>query len=189
LRDRTNAWAIGDCANILNAHDGQSSPPTGQFAERQGRQCADNIVRVLAGEPTRPFTFKVLGQLCSIGGHSAVAEMLGSSCPASSHGSSGAVSISSSSRHSRAACRSASTGRGCWFFPRDLSCIRTDVTERISHAHFEPGDYIIRQGEPPSGFYVIEQGEVEIVRASPGENRRARSSPRSVRTIFSGKRR
>ena len=52
-------------------------------------------------------------------------------------------------------------------FPRDLSCIKTDVTERISHAHFEPGDDIIRQGEPPSGFYVIEHGEVEIVRATP----------------------
>jgi NADH dehydrogenase len=52
-------------------------------------------------------------------------------------------------------------------FPRDLSCIRTDLTDRISHAHFEPGDAIIRQGEPPTSFYVIEAGEVEIVRASP----------------------
>jgi NADH dehydrogenase len=167
LRDRTNAWAIGDCANILNAHDGQSSPPTGQFAERQGRQCADNIVRVLAGEPTRPFTFKVLGQLCSIGGHSAVAEMLGFKL-------SGFIAwfvwrgvylfkLPSLSRRMQVGFDWA------WLliFPRDLSCIRTDVTERVSHAHFEPGDYIIRQGEPPSGFYVIEQGEVEIVRASP----------------------
>ena len=167
LRDRTNAWAIGDCANILNAHDGQPSPPTGQFAERQGRQCADNIVRVLAVEPTRPFSFKVLGQLCSIGGHSAVAEMLGLKL-------SGFLAwfvwrgvylfkLPSLSRRLQVGFDWA------WLlvFPRDLSCIRTDVTERISHAHFEPGDYIIRQGEPPSGFYVIEQGEVEIVRASP----------------------
>ena len=29
-------------------------------------------MRVLRGEPTRPFSFKVLGQLCSIGGHRAV---------------------------------------------------------------------------------------------------------------------
>lgn len=167
LRDRTNAWAIGDCANILNAHDGQSSPPTGQFAERQGRQCADNIVRVLGGEATRPFSFKVLGQLCSIGGHSAVAEMLGFRL-------SGfwawftwrgvyLFKLPSWSRRVQVGFDWA------WLliFPRDLSCIKTDVTERISHAHFEPGDYIIKQGEPPSGFYVIEQGEVEIVRATP----------------------
>lgn len=167
LRDRTNAWAIGDCANILNAHDGQSSPPTGQFAERQGRQCADNIVRVLAGEATRPFSFKVLGQLCSIGGHSAVAEMLGFKL-------SGFIAwfvwrgvylfkLPSLSRRMQVGFDWA------WLliFPRDLSCIKTDVTERISHAHYEPGDYIIKQGEPPSGFYVIEHGEVEIVRATP----------------------
>jgi NADH dehydrogenase len=167
LRDRTNAWAIGDCANILNAHDGQSSPPTGQFAERQGRQCADNIVRVLAGEATRPFSFKVLGQLCSIGGHSAVAEMLGFRL-------SGfwawftwrgvyLFKLPSWSRRVQVGFDWA------WLliFPRDLSCIKTDVTERVTHAHYEPGDYIIKQGEPPSGFFVIEQGEVEIVRATP----------------------
>jgi len=51
-------------------------------------------------------------------------------------------------------------------FPRDLSCIKTEVTDRISHAHCEPGDYIIRQGEPPANFYVIEKGEVEICRTS-----------------------
>jgi len=167
LRDRTNAWAIGDCASILNAHDGQSSPPTGQFAERQGRQCADNIVRVLAGEATRPFSFKVLGQLCSIGGHSAVAEMLGFRL-------SGfwawftwrgvyLFKLPSWSRRVQVGFDWA------WLliFPRDLSCIKTDVTERVTHAHYEPGDYIIKQGEPPSGFFVIEQGEVEIVRATP----------------------
>jgi NADH dehydrogenase FAD-containing subunit len=31
----------------------------------------------LRGEPTRPFSFKAIGQLCSIGGHSAVAEFQG----------------------------------------------------------------------------------------------------------------
>lgn len=167
LRGRANAWAIGDCASILNAHDGQPSPPTGQFAERQGRQCADNIVRVIAGEATRPFSFKVLGQLCSIGGHSAVAEMMGFKL-------SGFIAwfvwrgvylfkLPSLSRRIQVGFDWA------WLliFPRDLSCIKTDVTDRVSHAHYEPGDYIIKQGEPPSGFYVIEQGEVEIVRTLP----------------------
>ncbi len=167
LRGRTNAWATGDCANIVNAHDQQPSPPTGQFAERQGRQCAENIVRTLKGEPTRPFSFKVLGQLCSIGGHSAVAEMFGFKL-------SGFLAwftwrgvylfkLPSWSRRVQVGFDWA------WLliFPRDLSCIKTDVTERVSHAHFEPGDYIIKQGEPPSSFYVIEHGEVEIVRALP----------------------
>jgi len=167
LRGRVNAWAIGDCACIINAHDGQPSPPTGQFAERQGRQCANNIIGTIAGEPTRPFRFKVLGQLCSIGGHSAVAEMFGFKL-------SGfwawftwrgvyLFKLPSWSRRIQVGFDWA------WLlvFPRDLSCIKTDVTDRVTHAHYEPGDYIIRQGEPPMSFYVIEQGEVEIVRSSP----------------------
>ncbi len=167
LRGSANAWAIGDCACIMNAHDGQPSPPTGQFAERQGRQCASNIVRVLGGEATRPFSFKVLGQLCSIGGHSAVAEMVGFKL-------SGFVAwfvwrgvylfkLPSWSRRIQVGFDWA------WLlvFPRDLSCIKTDVTDRVTHAHYEPGDLIIKQGEPPSNFYVIEQGEVDILRATP----------------------
>jgi NADH dehydrogenase len=166
LRGQECAWALGDCALIVNAIDGQPSPATGQFAERQGRQCARNIVRVLNGEPTRPFAFKMLGQLCSIGGHKAVAEMLGFRL-------SGFLAWF--------------TWRGVYLFklptwarrvqvgfdwawlllfPRDLSYLRTDTTDRVSHAHFEPGDVIIKQGEPPVGFYVIEDGEVEVVRTS-----------------------
>ena len=167
LRGSKNAWAIGDCANITNAHDKRPSPPTGQFAERQGRQCAQNIVRVIRGEPTKPFSFRVLGQLCSIGGHSAVAEMMGLKI-------SGFIAwflwrgvylfkLPSFSRRLQVGFDWA------WLlvFPRDLSCLKTDTTDRVSHSHYEPGDYIIKQGEPPDSFYVIEKGEVEIVRTSP----------------------
>lgn len=166
LRGCTNAWAIGDCAAIVNAHDGQFSPPTGQFAERQGRQCAENIVRVIGGASTRPFSFKVLGQLCSIGGHCAVAEMFGFRL-------SGfwawftwrGVYLFKLPAWSR---RIQVGFDWAWLllFPRDLSHIKTEVTDRVGHAHYEPGDYIIRQGEPPASFYVIEQGEVEVVRTT-----------------------
>src|SRR5262249_41430946 len=72
-----NAWAIGDCALVLNDYDQQPAPTTGQFAEREGRQCAQNILRLLQNQPTQPFRFKALGELCSIGGHSAVADLFG----------------------------------------------------------------------------------------------------------------
>lgn len=166
LRGSSNVWAIGDCANIINAHDGLPSPPTGQFAERQGRQCAQNILRVMHGEATRPFSFRVLGQLCSIGGHSAVAEMFGFKL-------SGFLAwftwrgvylfkLPAWSRRIQVGFDWA------WLvlFPRDLSHIKTNVTDRVTHAHYEPGDYIIRQGEMPSSFYVIEKGEVEVVRST-----------------------
>ncbi|MCM2276414.1 MAG: FAD-dependent oxidoreductase, partial [Candidatus Didemnitutus sp.] len=166
VRGRTNAWAVGDCAVVLNAHDGQPSPPTGQFAERQGRQCAQNILRTLRAAPTRPFSFRVLGQLCSIGGHRAVAEMFGLRL-------SGFIAwfvwrgvylfkLPSWGRRIQVGADWA------WLllFPRDLAHIRTDTTERVTHAFFAPGDFIMRQGDPPANFYVIEAGEVEVLRAN-----------------------
>lgn len=164
LPDCAAVWAIGDCAHIINAQDGQPSPPTGQFAERQGRQCAENIVRVLRREATRPFSFRLLGQLCSIGGHNAVAEMFGFKL-------SGfwawfvwrgvyLFKLPAWSRRIQVGIDWA------WLliFPRDLSHLRTEVTDRIGHAHYEAGDFIFKQGDPPLNFYVIEKGEVEVLR-------------------------
>lgn len=162
----TNVWAAGDCARIVNAHDGQVSPPTGQFAERQGRQCALNIVRTLRGEPTRAFFFKPLGQLCSIGGHSAVAEFLG-------------VQISGIIAwfiwRSVYLFKLPSWARRCqvgfdwaWqlIFPRDLAHLRSRPTDRVSHAHFQPGDWILRQGDTSTSLHVLEAGEAEVIRAT-----------------------
>ncbi|MBI3879858.1 MAG: FAD-dependent oxidoreductase [Verrucomicrobia bacterium] len=166
VKGRANIWAIGDCAQIINAHDGQPSPPTGQFAERQGRQCAENIARALRRQPTEPFRFKVLGQLCSIGGHCAVAEMFGVQL-------SGflawfvwrGVYLLKTPTWSR---RFQISFDWAWLlmFPRDLSHVRTSVTDRVTHAHYAAGDFIFKQGDPRTNFYVIEQGEVEIVRAA-----------------------
>ena len=77
LQNSSNVWAIGDCAWTVNAHSKEPAATTGQFAEREGRQVGENIVRVLNNEPTRPFYFKPVGELCSIGGHQAVADIFG----------------------------------------------------------------------------------------------------------------
>jgi NADH dehydrogenase len=73
----SNIWALGDSTAVPNAWDGKLSPPTAQFAVRQARQLAANLVRVLKNQPTRPFSFRPLGMMASIGHHNAVAEVLG----------------------------------------------------------------------------------------------------------------
>jgi len=159
-----NIWAIGDCANIINDYDKNPSPPTGQFAERQGRQAAQNIVRVLKGDETKPFGFKPLGQLCAIGGHNAVAEFLGVHI-------SGFIAwfLWRSVYLFKLPTFSHKVKVGfdwAWeiFYSRDLAHPKSDETERISKAHFQPGDYVFRQGDPSTNFYIIEAGEVEVVR-------------------------
>ncbi|MDT8386535.1 MAG: NAD(P)/FAD-dependent oxidoreductase [Thiogranum sp.] len=75
--DQPRVWAIGDCAAIVNAHDGALSAPTAQFAVRQARQVADNIVRAIDGQATRPFRYRPRGQVASIGHRRAVGEVFG----------------------------------------------------------------------------------------------------------------
>ncbi|HWX22707.1 MAG TPA: FAD-dependent oxidoreductase [Candidatus Binatia bacterium] len=170
LKGMNNVWAIGDCACIINARNGEPSPTTGQFAERQGRQCAQNIVRVLKGQPTRPFQFKLLGELCSIGGHKAVADLFGLHL-------SGFLAwfvwrgvylfkLPTWGRRFQVGFDWASL----LLFPRDLAHVRIEQTDRVSHAHYNAGEFIFRQGEPPTNFYVLEKGEVEVVRATNGSD-------------------
>ncbi|MFQ6017834.1 MAG: NAD(P)/FAD-dependent oxidoreductase [Kiloniellaceae bacterium] len=70
-------WALGDCAAVVNAHDGRLSPPTAQFATRQAEQLAGNLLRSLRGAPARPFWYKSRGQFATIGHQKAVADIFG----------------------------------------------------------------------------------------------------------------
>ena len=70
-------WAMGDCALVPNEKSGQMSPPTAQFADRQAKVLAKNIVAKLAGKDTMSFSYKPIGMLASIGHNKAVAEIYG----------------------------------------------------------------------------------------------------------------
>src|SRR5262249_31790956 len=72
-----NVWSLGDCAVVPNAVDHRPSTPTAQFAMRQAQQLAANLARTFKGQPTKPFSFKNLGMLASLGNRTAVAEILG----------------------------------------------------------------------------------------------------------------
>lgn len=164
LPKHQNAWAIGDCAAIVNAFDGEQSPPTGQFAERQGKQCAANIIGLLNGKQTKPFSFRPLGMMCSIGGHNAVAEVMGFQL-------SGFLAwwfwrgvylmkLPSLSRKMKVGLDWA------WelIFSRDITSIRIDHANRVQDAFISAGTYVFRKGDPATDFYVIEKGEVEVLR-------------------------
>jgi NADH dehydrogenase len=160
-----NAWAIGDCAAIVNALDQQLCPTVAQFAERQGVQVADNIARRLQGQSTRPFSFKMQGQLCSIGGRNAIAEISGLHI-------SGFIGwfiwrgvylmkLPSISQKIKVGLE-----WGCdLIFPRTLAHLRADPSKRVSRAFYAAGDYIFNQGDAAAEFFMIEEGEVEVLKS------------------------
>jgi NADH dehydrogenase len=72
-------WAAGDCAAIPDVRSGTGKfyPPTAQHALREGVLVARNIEAAILGRPVKPFRFKMLGMLASIGHHTGVAMIFG----------------------------------------------------------------------------------------------------------------
>jgi NADH dehydrogenase len=153
-----NVWAFGDCAAVPNAWNAKISPPTAQFALRQAKQLAANLVRVQRGEPTRPFRFRPQGLLATIGHHNGVAEIY----------------------------RMKFSGLLAWFlwravyllkiptFSRKLNVIvdwtwdiffkpnvvqvRVAQQQRFKQAHYAAGDFVVHKGEPGGAFFVVKAG-------------------------------
>ena len=68
VRGAPGLWAIGDCAAVPNAADGdQPSPPTAQFAVAQAHALADNLLAHLAGRPTHAFSHRSKGMMATVG--------------------------------------------------------------------------------------------------------------------------
>jgi NADH dehydrogenase len=78
IPDWPEVWAVGDCAFVPDVRQpGKSHPPTAQHAIREGRVVAQNIALALSGRPPKPFSFKTIGLLASIGRRTGVARILG----------------------------------------------------------------------------------------------------------------
>jgi NADH:ubiquinone reductase (H+-translocating) len=65
-------FVVGDLAAF--AQDGQLLPGVAQVAIQQGRHAAENIVRLSAGQPTRPFVYRDYGNMATIGRAAAIAD-------------------------------------------------------------------------------------------------------------------
>jgi len=76
LRGHSGVWALGDCAMIPDQQGGYQ-PPTAQHASREGKVLANNIAASLRGDALKPFRYKTLGLLASIGRRTGVARMFG----------------------------------------------------------------------------------------------------------------
>ena len=74
VRGTENVWALGDCARVPNlATPGEFDPPTSQHSLRQARRLARNLT---SGE-IRPYRYRMLGQVATLGRHKGIADVLG----------------------------------------------------------------------------------------------------------------
>jgi NADH dehydrogenase FAD-containing subunit len=78
VADWPNVWAIGgSCVCAGGNKSRQVSPPTAQYAMRQGKVVAENIAAALFNRPLKSFSFKTIGLLASIGRRTSVARVFG----------------------------------------------------------------------------------------------------------------
>lgn len=157
-------WSAGDCAAFPKV-DGGMCPETAQFAMRQGALIGDNIMATIQKKPLKPFKFKGLGELATIGHRKAVAMVMGFRF-------SGLLAwfmwrsiylmkLPGLDRKLRVMAE--------WtfemFFPRDINLLTPSFTSPLGEMHLEKGDSLFRSGEPAQSLYAVKKGCVEITDA------------------------
>ena len=162
-------WALGDCAAIPDVRKGGTCPPTAQYALREGRHLARNILATIKGEGSRPFSHRNLGVFLPLGRFSAAAEVLGRKV-------SGFLAwllyrtyyLYHLPRLERKV-KVLIDWNLDLIFRRDI--VQQDITrsERISRAHYEAGQIIFHQNELARSFYIILTGKVHVFRRQDGQ--------------------
>lgn len=174
-------WAVGDCAGIPNPNGEGLCPPTAQFAIREAKACARNILAVLDGKAVRPFEFKVLGMLASLGQRSAVAEMLGIKLTGFIAWFAWRTIYLSKLPGNVRRLRVTLDWTLDLFFPRDITQLQVFRSDRLHVHHYEPGETIVKKGHVGREFYMISKGEVEVLGGANGaETVIARLGPKDV---------
>lgn len=166
-----NIWAIGDCALIPmteTASDREDfAPPTAQFAVREAKHLARNVVATLQNRSLKNFHYSSKGSLASLGAGRGVAEVCG-------------IKL---------------TGRLAWllwrvyyisflpgmqtrisvlwnwlmdgFSPRSVVQINSEKPQDARYVLYRAGDRIYENGARSDGFYTIASGSVEITGIDP----------------------
>ena len=159
-----NLWAVGDCALVPDLLRGGFCPPTAQFALREAKSAAQNVLASVRGTPKKPFRYKSRGVFVPLGGFAAATETFGLEL-------SGFVAwwlyrtfyLLQLPRIERKL-RVVTDWTLDLIFPPDIVKVDIDRPHGTSRRHFEAGDYIYQKGDISSEFYVVVDGEVEVLR-------------------------
>jgi NADH dehydrogenase len=73
---RPEVWALGDCAHVPDPQ-GKPYPYLAQHALREGRVLADNLAAALEDRDLKPFVYKTLGIMASLGHADGIGKVLG----------------------------------------------------------------------------------------------------------------
>jgi NADH:ubiquinone reductase (H+-translocating) len=166
--DYPGLWSVGDCAAIPDVVGGGTCPPTAQYAVRQARHVARNILAQIQGRPLQVFRHKNRGSFVPLGEFSAAAEIMNFKLSGFLawwlYRTYYLLQLPRLERKLKVMLD--------WtlelLFARDIVQLDVIRTEGISRARYEAGQVVYQQGELARNFYIILKGEVEITRQEEG---------------------
>lgn len=157
-------YAAGDNAAIIDRQNGQPYPPTFLYAHTQGILIADNILADIRHLRPRPYQYRSIGELALLTKNYAVGNLRSiqlEGYPSLILGRAFYLAYTPTWRRRL-------TLMFEWlmasFFPPDITEVPTARTNGIVPMRFGAGEVIVREGEPGSRFYVISEGEVDVIR-------------------------
>ena len=167
--ERPGMWAVGDCAAVPDVREGGTCPPTAQYAMRQAKHVARNILASINGEGLSIFSYRNLGVFVPLGRFSAAANIMGLKV-------SGFIAwwlyrtyyLYQLPRLERKV-RVVTDWTLELFFRRDIVQIDIARSTGITRAHFESGETIFHEGDLARNFYTILEGQVQVVRQEAGQ--------------------
>ncbi len=161
-------WAIGDCAAIPDITRDGICPPTAQYAVREAKQLAKNILASVNGSAVKPFAHKSLGVFVPLGRFSAAAQIMGFNV-------SGLLAWLLYRSYYLAQLPRLKRKMQVlidWnlelLFRRDIVHLDITRSQMTSRTHYEPGQIIFNQGDLARGFFIILDGQVQVFREQNG---------------------
>jgi NADH:ubiquinone reductase (H+-translocating) len=165
VRGQVDVWALGDNAHIpLGDPDGDKvayAPPLAQFAFREAKVLARNILARLEDRPLTAFEYRSLGTMAALGGHSGVAEVLGVQIRGFPAWVAWRFFYLSLLPGIATRLRVAADWLLDLLVSRNIAEVRATQQES-RHVRFLAGELVIAPGIDPGGVYIVTGGMFEV---------------------------
>jgi len=159
-KDTESIWALGDIALVPLDEAGEKfAPPTAQFAVREAKRCASNLVAHIKGKKTKPFAYKPRGSLASLGSYSGVGELMGVKVSGFLGWVIWRTFYISMIPNFAAKVRILLNWFYDYFFPRSIVYLQQKNTSSITEMHFAAGEEVYHKGQVLDALYIIKSGK------------------------------
>jgi NADH:quinone reductase (non-electrogenic) len=176
-----DVWALGDNAHIPLGDPGDPNvtyaPPLAQFAVREAKALAQNILDHVKGDTPKPFEYRSLGTMASLGGRTGVADILGVRITGFFAWAAWRLFYLSLLPSMTTRIRVAMDWVLDLVVNRSIAEVRT--TQSLSrYIRFLAGDVIVEPGVDPGGLYVVVSGAFDSETPAPSDNDASANSRR-----------